>query len=174
MIMNKVLFTVVLAGTLVSSQAHTVEFTLDLDGPGAGTPSPATGSGTYISYDTVSQILSLVGSYGESTGGVNLLGDFTAAHIHNPDSSVFAPLTSIPFPGVTTKSGLLYATIDYSSAPAEEAQLWAGLQYVNIHTTLYPGGEIAGYLTPLPEPGTLALLGLGGFSLLVLRRRSCS
>jgi len=44
-----------------------------------------------------------------------------------------------------------------------EAALIAGIEnretYLNIHTTLFPGGEIRGIL--VPEPATLLLLGTG-------------
>ena len=58
---------------------------------------------------------------------------------------------------------------------SEEAAFIAGLiageTYLNIHTNLFPGGEILGFLA-LPEPMTTSLLVLGlaaaGF---VFRRR---
>jgi hypothetical protein len=37
----------------------------------------------------------------------------------------------------------------------------AGEAYLNIHTGNFPGGEIRGFLTPTPEPGTLLLFGTG-------------
>ena len=45
--------------------------------------------------------------------------------------------------------------------------------YLNIHTNLYPGGEIRGFLHAVPEPGTYALLllGLGGMATAARRRR---
>jgi len=49
-------------------------------------------------------------------------------------------------------------------ATAEAALLEAlaeGRAYFNIHTSTYPGGEIRGFLTPVPEPSTLFLLGSG-------------
>ena len=174
--MRTVLLAIILAGALAPTQANSVEFALSLDGVTAGTFSPATGNGTYISYDESSRLLSLVGGYGGATGGVNLLGDFSVAQIHNFDGSVFASLSNVPFPGVSSQSGLLYGTIDYSVSPGAEAELVGGLQYVSIHTTLYPAGEISGYLVPLPEPGTLALIGPCVLGLLAFQRRlrSCA
>jgi CHRD domain/PEP-CTERM motif len=44
----------------------------------------------------------------------------------------------------------------------------AGRAYFNVHSSTFPGGEIRGFLTAVPEPGTALLLGLG---LSVLARR---
>lgn len=45
--------------------------------------------------------------------------------------------------------------------------------YVNIHTSLFPAGEIRGQIAAVPEPGSWALM-IGGFGLvgLSLRRRA--
>jgi hypothetical protein len=55
-----------------------------------------------------------------------------------------------------------------------EAALFAGMNsgtaYLNIHTNLFPAGEIRGFLTLVPEPG-LGLLLLGSGALLAFARR---
>lgn len=48
-----------------------------------------------------------------------------------------------------------------------------GLSYINFHTTQFGGGEIRGQITQVPEPATLALLGIG-VACLGLRRKSGS
>ena len=43
--------------------------------------------------------------------------------------------------------------------------------YFNIHSTTFPGGEIRGFLVPVPEPSSMALAGLGSVALLIVKRR---
>jgi hypothetical protein len=48
--------------------------------------------------------------------------------------------------------------------------LFAGLAYLNFHTTQYPGGEIRGQITQAAEPALCALIALGGVAWLKRRR----
>jgi len=72
--------------------------------------------------------------------------------------------SSFNAPFVTANGGNLE-----SAGDALGAGLAAGKAYLNIHTSLFPGGEIRGFL--VPEPASLALFGFALAGLAAARRR---
>jgi hypothetical protein len=119
-----------------------------------------------------------------------LLGTTTASHLHcciaPPGATGVATQTPtfLNFPlGVTsgtyshifdtTLTGTFnapFVTANGGTAAGAEAALLAGAiagtEYLNIHTTVVPGGEIRGFLVSVPEASSLALLGIATAGLL--------
>jgi len=94
---------------------------------------------------------------------------------NNPNDVVVIPFASGVGGTVTGRWNL--GEGNGTTLTAEIPNLLAGLTYVNFHTVQFGGGEIRGQLTPVPEPGSLLLLLLGGActaGLSVLRKRSLS
>ena len=181
----------------MSSYGTPMTFTVNLLGSSEMPPTSSTGTGTaVVVLDPVAQTLQLTVSF---TG---LTTTDTAAHIHCCLPSPFASgnvgvATTVPaFPGfpLGVTSGLYMSPVfDLTQAtiynPAfvtaeggllnAETALIAGIEngatYLNIHTTMFPGGEIRGFLVPTPEPSSLALLGSGllGLFLVWRERLSC-
>jgi hypothetical protein len=149
---------------------------VSLSGPNESPPdnfSPGIGSGTVI-YNDLLHTLQLQVNFG------GLPGTTTASHIH---AATAVPLTGTAGVATTTPSfagfplgvtsGSFANTLDLTltlswnpqfiaahngSIPDSEttlAQAMAGGQaYWNIHSETFPGGEIRGFLVPIPEPST--------------------
>ena len=144
--------------------------------------SSATGDeiGSGITFDTVTKLLSFDIGYGSDHGLIDLLGNFSAAHIHGPVAVQFpspnigAPiLIGLPHTvGSSTQTGKF--TGSTALIAADETSLLNNLLYVNIHSSFAAGGEIRGQLVPVvPEPSTiiLAAIGLVGLAAFGWRRR---
>jgi hypothetical protein len=124
----------------------------------AGLPTPS-GFGS-IMLDTIGNTITWDIDYQDLTGQIVAPG----AHLHGPASpgvtagvQVFlagGAAAPLPQPATGNLSG---------SAPitdAQEAEIIAGLWYVNIHTAANGAGEIRGQV--VPEPTALAMIAWGG------------
>jgi hypothetical protein len=193
--MRKLSFGIVLLLSLViysiPLRADSITFTATLNGASEGTPSPGTGFSS-VTIDTVTKLMNI---HIDFTG---LLANTTASHIHCctavPGAGTAAVATQVPsfggFPlGVTSGTydhifdmalassyNPAFITASGGTVPLAFAALFGGMNdgktYVNIHTTMFPGGEIRGFLQPVPEPSSIILLGTGLLLLCSRIRRS--
>jgi len=168
-----------------------IEFKANLSGPAESPTNASPGTGfADVWFDDVAQTLSVNVTFS------GLLGTTTASHIHAatalPDTGTAGVATETPFfnsfpIGVTSGTythlfdltvassfNAAYVTANggtlASASLALENAMLAEKAYLNIHTTQFPGGEIRGFLSRVPDSGTTALLllmalgGLAGFS----------
>jgi|SRR5829696_2418964 len=158
------------------------------------TGSPGIGSG-FFTLDDVTHLFTV------NIAFAGLLSPTVASHVHcctppGANAIVATPVPTFPgFPlGVTTGTYLMTFDLTLASSynpafitahggtvagadAAFEAGLVSGLTYLNIHTSQFPGGEIRGQLSVVPEPGTMMLVGTGLVGMLVFvgkRKRSAS
>ena len=147
--------------------ATTFLFTATLDGLQETPPNASPGSGVGgATLDDTSGLFTVTAG----TSYTGLLAPSTAAHLHQAapgvPGPVILPLThSLATSGMLSGSGILTA--------AQIAAVIAGDSYFNIHTSVFPGGEIRGQLVPVvvPEPSSLVLVSLAGLGFLAAARR---
>jgi hypothetical protein len=151
--------TAVMLALSATTRGDTVPFTVFLDGSQEAPPnaSPATGSGA-LTLDTVTNNVHFDISFS------GLLAPQTAAHLHQAAFGVSGPVV-VPLP---MGSPIVFDSVVSDSV---EAAMLAGNTYVNVHSTVFPGGEIRGQVELVPEPATIGLLGSAALVLVGLRRR---
>jgi len=79
-------------------------------------------------------------------------------------------LTGAPFAYNNSASAGSIQGTSAALTAGQELELMGSRFYINIHTATWGGGEIRGFLTPVPEPSA-TLIGLAALGTLGLRRR---
>ncbi len=192
--MKRILLTALTVCGVMSAQADLFQYAVTLDGASESPANASLGTGIgSVNYDDAAHTLQLQVSF------TNLTGTVTISHIHAPTPSPFSGIAGVAtttpsfagFPAGDTfgsYSNTLDLTLSTSwngsfitanggtTAGAESAlaaAMASGEAYWNIHSSVFGGGEIRGFLVAVPEPSSLALLGLGTVALAWrMRRRS--
>lgn len=142
-----VVISVIAVGILLSGTATAQTFRATINAAQQVPPnaSPGTGQGC-MTYDPATMMLSFEINY------AGLLTPEIAAHFHGPAPAGSNAGVQFALPLGAVKAGSVGPL-----SSAQEADLFAGLWYINIHTTPFPGGEIRGQVTSHPTPCTIAV-----------------
>jgi len=116
--------------------------------------------------------------WGSSQNFSDLTSTATASHIHGPTGANnglgFTQTTGVLFTLTRSSSlatGGTFTNVPINLTAAQVGELNNGRYYINLHTSNNPGGEIRGFIVPVPEPSAMALGAAGLVGLLGRRHR---
>ena len=141
-------------GVGTASAQWTFQATLSGLGETPVNGSPGTGFGTVVLNAAQTQI-----TVDESWSGITTPA--TASHIHGPGGVGTNAPVLFPFSGVPAATSGSIPEQTFAINSTQVSYLFSGFLYMNVHSSTFPGGEIRGQLLLVPEPSTLALVGLG-------------
>jgi hypothetical protein len=121
------------------SQSPSCHLVTKMDGSQETPPVPTPGTGTFDGVRTAPNQLSYTYTW------MDLLGLGTAAHIHKAPPGVPGPIV-VPLTSPSGHSGSITDTATVDPVLLDDICAHPGDYYVNVHTDLYPAGEIRGQL----------------------------
>jgi len=133
--MRKLLVSAIIVLAAAGPSSATETFVAELSSAKTGTGSPAVGTGILVLSDDATSV-----QYDVSYSG--LLGELTGCHVHRKAGGIIFDLGTLN-PSVGTWDTIL---------PEDVTRLRTGGLFINVHSDLYPTGEIQGALFPQENP----------------------
>jgi hypothetical protein len=155
---------VAVAALLVGlNAAFAQNFQATLDGAQAGGGArTGTGTGTFSLSGTTL-------TYNVSVSGLS--GSINNAHFHVGPVGVQGGPVVFPMTGPFSGSAMTWSGTWTGMTAQNLTDLNNGNLYFNVHSSLFPAGEVRGQVVAVPEPSTYALMASVGGIALALRRR---
>jgi CHRD domain/Secretion system C-terminal sorting domain len=135
----------IVSSIILINIAQSQVYTVTLNGATAAPPNGSIGTGTAT--------VTITGlSMRVECSFSGLTGTVSASHIHSPTAVAGSGTAgvSVGFTGFPT--GVTSGSYDmtFGITTTQKADIAAGKAYINIHTSIFGGGEISGFLPPLP------------------------